>query len=388
MNNPPDVSLAPCPDYEFTKVLEATEASLEPFGGINKIIPHGSRILVKINLLNDTPSENAVVTHPAVTRAVIRLIKRAGAEPIVGEHSGPAEKGLTLRAFKSSGTLDVCRKEGVKIAPFNAKGFTKVFFENNKQLKTLYLAQDVLEADLVIGIAKLKTHMQTLFSGTVKNYFGCIPLKNRKAAHSLGRYRPFCEALVDIFQAVHPSFTFLDGIVGMEGQGPSSGKPKRLGLLMAAKDHVACDTVAMHLTRLSPQRYHVLKDAGKRGLGEDRLKNIRISGGPPESFFTPFEPPPRFLFNPPGFLAEATTQLFFQKLWIDPDRCKGCGICQKSCPNEAITLGPQAYIDTERCIECLCCMELCPHEAVYEKTSNMVRHLRKIKDYIRKQTLT
>lgn len=376
------VSLAPCPDYDEERVLQAVEKALEHFGGVRGIVEPGARVLVKINLLSDTPPEHAAVTHPAVTRALVHLIKEAGALPIVGEQSGPAEKGITIRAFEVSGTAEACRKEGVKIVPFHGKGFAEVRCPDNRHMKTIHIARDVLEADLVIGIAKLKTHIQALYTGTVKNYFGCFPLKHRKMAHSVGRYQPFCETLVDIYQAVRPSFTLLDGIVGMEGRGPNSGNPKKLGLILAARDHVACDTVAMHLTGLEPMGHPMLDEAKARGLGETRIEKIPLAGGLLDAYKTRFEPPPRFIMNPPGILARAIYWLHTQKPRVDPKRCEACGFCAASCPVAAIKLQPKAFINEKACIECLCCMELCPHDAVYEIAPAGARVLRKTKDLV------
>ena len=378
----PTVSLSPCADYHPQRVRDATERALAPFGGIHGIVSPGARVLVKINLLSDTPPEKAAVTHPSVTGALISLLKRAGAEVIVGELSGPAEKGVTERAFQVSGTLDACREEGVEAAPFYRRGFRPVTCPDNRHLKDLHLPVDVLEADLVFGVAKLKTHVQALFSGTVKNYFGCLPLKHRQAAHRLGRYRPFCESLVDIYNAVRPAFTLLDGIVGMEGRGPNGGNPRPLGLILAAKDHVACDAVAMRLVGLDPRGYPVLEHARARGLGENRYDHIRVVGGDPDRFRTRFEPPPRFLLNPPPLLARAVTWMQARKPRIDTDRCQACGFCAKSCPVGAIAMTPKAWIRERDCIECLCCMEMCPHDAVVEDAPWAARSLKKTKDFV------
>jgi len=378
----PTVSLSPCPDYHPQRVLDATEKALAPFGGICGIVPPGARVLVKVNLLSDTPPERAAVTHPAVTRALVSLLKGAGAEVIVGELSGPAEKGVTERAFRVSGTLEVCREAGVEAAPFYRRGFRAVHCPGNRHMKNLHLPADLLDADCVIGIAKLKTHVQALFSGTVKNYFGCLPLKHRQAAHRLARYRLFCESLVDIYNAVRPTFTLLDGIVGMEGRGPNGGNPKRLGLILAAKDHVACDGVAMRLIGLDPGGYPVLEHARARGLGEYRRERIRIEGGDPARFRTRFEPPPRFLLNPPEFLARAISWVQARKPSIDTARCQACGFCAESCPVGAIAMTPHAWIRERECIECLCCMELCPHDAVVDHAPWAARSLKKTKDFL------
>jgi len=378
----PTVALAPCEDYDPARVLEAAERALEPFGGVRGIVSPGARVLVKINLLSDTPPEKAAVTHPSVTGALVRLLKGAGARVVVGEQSGPAEKGVTERAFEVSGTLEACRREGVDTLPFYRGGFRPVHCPDNRHLKDLHLPVDVLEADQVIGIAKLKTHVQALFSGTVKNYFGCLPLKHRQAAHRLARYRPFCESLVDVYNAVRPSFTLLDGIVGMEGRGPNGGNPRHLGLLLAARDHVACDAVAMRLIGLDPRGYPVLENARSRGLGESRAGHIRVEGADPDAWKTRFEPPPRFLLNPPEFLARAVTWMQARKPRIDPDRCQACGFCAKSCPVGAIRMTPKALILESACIECLCCMEMCPHDAVYEDAPLPARALKKTKDFV------
>ncbi len=380
------VSLQACGSYDPDCIEERVLKALAPFGGMQGIVHPGDRVLIKINLLNDTAPDRAVVTHPSITRAVIRQVKDAGAIPIVGEQSGPGLKGITLRAFHASGTWDVCKHEGAQVAVFNIRGFKEQHCPGNTHLKSLFIARDVLEADRIIGIAKLKTHMQTLYTGAIKNYFGCIPLRDRKRAHLLSKYRLFCEALVDIFYAVGPDFTLIDGVIGMEGMGPNRGSPKHTGVILAARDHVACDAVALHIIGVPPEAYPVLSNACQRKLGEYRLDHIRIEGEDPSHCKTVYKLPPRYLRNPPRLLASlAATMASGGRPVVHQEFCQACGACAESCPVGAVTLGPKASIDPRRCIQCLCCMELCPYEAVYEESSMVVRTLRKIRNTVVRQ---
>ena len=381
------VSLRPCASYEPDRVEDQLTEALEPFGGIEGLVKPGERVLIKINLLNDTPPEHAVVTHPSLTRALIRKVRSAGAIPVVGDQSGPGLKGITMRAFRASGTWDVCEQEGAEALPFNKHGFTEIQCPENTHLKSLFVARDVLEADRVIGIAKLKTHMQALYTGAVKNYFGCIPLRERKRAHLLSKFRLFCEGLVDIFAAVDPDFTLIDGVIGMEGMGPNRGAPKKTGVILAARDHVACDAVALDLMGIPGEAYPVLAAAQARGLGQGRLERIDIVGGDPSRFRSAYRLPPRYLRNPPRMIASLATMVSSgTRPVVDEERCQACGACFESCPAGAITLRPKAAIDPRRCIQCLCCMELCPHEAVYEKAPALVSALRRVRNAVIRPT--
>jgi uncharacterized protein (DUF362 family)/Pyruvate/2-oxoacid:ferredoxin oxidoreductase delta subunit len=368
----PTVAIERCENYDREKVELAVERAIAASGGLADLIKPGMRVLVKINLLNDSPPEKAVVTHPEVTRAVIRQVKALGAVPFVGDAPGIDLPRRALKVFRTSGTQAVCEEEGVEAAPFTNQGYETVTIESNTQLKTLHIARAVRDADAVICVAKAKSHMQAMYSGVIKNFFGVIPQADRKAAHSLPGYIPFSESLVDIFAACRPTFGLIDAIVGMEGTGPADGDPKQLGLILASRDLVALDTVTcacMGFDRIDVQHIPL---AGKRGFGESDISRIEIAGPPVSEVRKKFRPPPTSRIPVPAFLGKLAMRLWRVEPLIT-EKCTACGECAKICPVQVISLErTRAVIDYKGCVGCFCCHELCPFHAITERMSPLV----------------
>ena len=243
------VSIIHCKDYSQSK--SAISRSLELIGGLESIVSPGDRVLLKVNLLAPRPPEDAVTTHPAVVAAVIDLVKQAGGIPIVGDSAGMIHPGATAEALDISGIQAVAAEKGAEIANFDTTGFEKVDVKNGKKLSSIYMAKPVLEADIIISLPKLKTHELTLFTGAVKNMFGTVPSRIRKYAHTLGTNELFSQAVVDIYSVRPPDLAIMDGVVGMEGHGPSRGEPVNSGVILAARNCVALDMVSASIMGLS-----------------------------------------------------------------------------------------------------------------------------------------
>ena len=367
------VAIERCASYEPEQVWQAVSKAVEAAGGLAGIVHPGARVLLKANLLNETPPERAVVTHPEVTRAMIRMVKQAGGVPVVGDAPGLDMPGMGKRVLRTSGTLGVCQQEGVEAVLFTDKGYELIERADNAILKSLYIAREVLEADVVIGLAKAKSHLQALYTGAIKNFFGVIPQHNRKTAHAQAGLKIFSRCLVDIFATVRPHFCVMDAVVGMEGRGPSAGDPRHLGLILASADSVALDAVTTACIGYDEFDVPHIRQAAARGLGQNLMEQIQLCGAPLADVRQKWVPPPTTPMRVPGFVNKLAMWLYR----IEPrvtKACILCGHCASICPVEAITLGKKkALIDYDRCIACFCCHELCPSMAITEKKSLVTR---------------
>jgi len=331
-------------------------------------------------MLNADPPEKAVTTHPALLRSVIRAVKEVKGEVIVGEASGIAYKDIE-KAWDITGLKKAAEEEGAKV--INFRKVEKVNNSRNKKAPILYLAGEVLESDVVISLPKLKTHNFTLFTGAIKNLYGCIPGFHKKELHRLvPRPEDFARLMIDIFAVIKPDLAIMDGIVGMEGDGPAAGPPRKIGVVLASKDLVALDAVASYIIGYAPFDIDITRVAAERGLGEGKLEKIEVKGAPlsevkiedyqlASSINTLLKKMPGFVLFTFKHLAPWLLKI---RSVIDEDRCTKCGECIKHCPTGAMSMGENyPIIDNKTCIRCFCCQEFCLQRAVGIKYNWLAR---------------
>jgi len=367
----PTVSLLRCPDYDLDRVEAAVRDAIGLVGGIDRYVKSGDRALLKVNLLAGAPPEKAVTTHPALVRAMIRLVRSAGAVPRVGDCSGfegPPNAGRFRAVCRHAGILQLCEEEGVDLVHLSADS---VEVENplGRAFKRFTLSREVMDADVVINLPKMKTHGLTLFSGGVKNLFGCMPGLHKAEMHLRAQgIEPFSQMLVDLLVAVRPALTLMDGIVGMEGNGPRNGRPRQIGALLASPDPVALDAVACQLIGIQPLQLPTTYLANMQGVGVGDPARIEVLGESPEALrVQDFELPvaQKGLVSGSGRVAGFLRGRLVPSPRVVKGRCQGCWVCLEHCPSEAITRdGEISRIDYGKCVRCYCCQELCPHDAI------------------------
>lgn len=382
------VSLSRCVGYDKQTVLAALRENLERLGGMGAFVKPGQRVLLKPNLLRPEAPERCVTTHPSVVWAVAKLAQEAGGEVSVGDSTG---FGSGVKAMHRSGIWNVAQELGLEIAGFTES--TEVHVSRGHTFRQLEIARDVLSADVVINLPKVKTHGQMYLTLAVKNLFGCVAGVRKAQWHVKAGFDAhyFARLLLDVYVGVSPALTVLDGVVSMEGNGPGGGDPKETGFLLAGQDAVALDRVVCALLGLPAGHLPTHVEAERLGIGETRLDRIAVLGVPVERMrVTGFKPsnggPLNRLVLAPLLRTPLRDGVLSRPLVLH-DRCKQCGECIAACPVGAMRLrpadrdhGPQRVtVDYPACIRCFCCQEICPKGAIVVESGWLLSRYRRLR---------
>ncbi len=364
------VSIEKCGSYNDQEVRKAVEACLAPLGGLESVVSGGDRVLVKLNLLSAKSPEAAVTTHPAIVKATVELVQELGAIPVLGDSPGGGSTAASYKALlEKTGIQAVIDKTGCEIVRFD-EAKREVAPAKAKTFKKLTLAKAVTEADVIIRLPKLKTHTLTYYTGAVKLLYGYIPglFKTEYHLHTANDINLFADLLLDIHETYPPALTLMDAIVGMEGAGPSNGKPRKIGLVLSSKSCTALDYVAVTIAGFDPMSVPTVRLAQERRVGPARLEDVRIYGERVQPLVVEdFEKTlTALLSRAPPFLINTLKRFIAAKPVIDVSNCKHCGECFRACPPNAIAFKKARVpdIDYSTCIRCYCCQELCPEGAI------------------------
>ena len=367
------VALVECREYDQSLVDASLKKAFDLLDGINKFIKPGQKVLLKINLLSGKEPEKAVTTHPTIVSGMINLVKEAGATSIIGD--SPASEGNNnyekyIKILTTAGIKQVADETGIQILHFNSSRID-VTNPDAHAFKKFTITGELSKVDVIINLPKLKTHGLALLTGSLKNLFGCIPGLLKGQLHMRVPHRQeFSQMIVDLYTLIKPRIVIniMDGVVGMDGNGPGSGNPRKIGAIIAGVDGVAVDSVACQIVSRSPYSLTTCKLAEEQGRGIANPENIEILGEKVEKFLikdfrvleSDVSTSPLFRFIIKTFRSRTTA-----KPVVKPKKCTKCNTCVENCPANAITLGRNgAVIDYNPCIRCYCCQEVCPDGAI------------------------
>ncbi len=395
MPTAPTVSIARCNDYNVPRVYTAVKETLEQVNGIHKLVGQKKKVLLKLNLLSSSLGpEYAVNTHPAVVRALVDFFQKdVGAEVYIGDSCGSLRTGSTNKAFKVTRLDKVAENTGAKWINFDQDKHIEVKKSNGATLPTFRMARTVKDVDLIVSVPKLKTHGLTKYTGALKNTLGVIPAKGKKNVHvQAPKPSNFAHALIDIYEEVRPHLTLMDAVVGMEGNGPNAGDPRKVGLIIASNNGVALDAVASSIIGYEPLGIPTIRYAQDRGLGTADLNKIDIKGERISDVSIPdFKKPGNiakdFAVNLlPGFLFAKMMDVSCDSYsTVYAPNCTKCYACIKNCPVQAITPtgnNDTARVDKEKCIGCFCCDEVCDYKAIVMERHTIGKVFLKIAELI------
>ena len=365
--------------YNLSRLIPAM-VELLLWGGMDKKINGETTVLLKPNMLSKSTPDKAVTTHPSVLEAVIEAVKQLGAKAeniTIADSSGGPQNPVVLAAnYKGCGFADVADRQGVNLYTKLESTAVKT---DGVMVKEFELLSPVVNCDVIINLPKFKTHVMTGMSGAVKNLFGTVPgLKKAEFHMRFPDKDNFANMIVDLCETVKADFTIVDGIIGMEGDGPGSGNPRQFNLLLAGENPYYIDGVTCAMMGFDLTTPPIMNAAVKRGLLPAELPADTVHGdvemfcridnfAMPKSYQIDFsDRVPR-----PIRWATPTVEKFLApKPKINKSACIGCGKCRDICPQHTITVeNRKAKINMKNCIRCFCCHEMCPVKAIDVKRS-------------------
>lgn len=378
------VSLRGCTSYDYKQIYEQLNMTISDLGGLKKYFNRGDRILLKVNLLMKRKPEEATTTHPTFVKALADILVEAGMKVVVGDSpGGPYNKNALAGIYKVCGFQEITNEHITLNQNFDS--FISHCEEAllMKHIETIDLLNDV---DHVISVSKLKTHGMTKFTGAVKNMYGTIPgLKKAEYHYSLPAIDDFSNMLVDVCLNAKPTLAFMDGIVGMEGAGPSGGEPRDIGVILASDSPYHLDVIACQIVGIKPESVPTIKRCMERNIISASYNDIKMVADSIDTYYIDDFKIPNIIGvgllknKVPKWLDNFVDGIIKPKPVIDYKACVKCGECIMCCPAKTIDMvNGSPKIDLDKCIRCFCCQELCPVKAIDIKRHSIGKFLMKI----------
>ena len=370
------VSIRACESYDYDVFRKSFEKMMEDIGGLDKFIKEGSKVVIKPNLVIKKNPEEGATTHPVLVRIVCEELLKLNCEVMIAESpGGPYNKSNLKGFYKTCGLIN--ELEGLDVKFNYDTSEVQVHNDDAVYLKTMEVIKPIADADFVINLCKLKTHKMAKYTGGVKNLYGVIPgLKKAEIHYRFQKEELFCEnVLLDICDYVKPTLTIMDGVEAMEGEGPTAGDVRKVGVLIASSSPYALDIAGCKIINLDPIKVGTVRGSIKRNLIKDDFSDIEFVGDNIEKFIVKdFKIPVtssdfRLLsLKLPKVLGDIADKVITPKPVVDYKKCVKCGKCMVACPAKVIEIGKKgAKINLKKCIRCYCCHELCPKKAIHIK---------------------
>lgn len=367
-----EVLMVKCGDYGIS-LRPAIKRVFGELDWLSRENLEGRKVLVKPNMLTDRTPEQAVTTHPEFLRQVLRELKKAGAIITVGD--SPASAANIRSVWKKTGMEAVCKEENIELISFEQSG-TEIIQKNGYEIA---IAKPALETDIILNLPKIKSHSLTVLTAAVKNLYGVIPGYTKTKLHrNHSGINDFGALVKTIHECLPPVWSIADGVIGMEGQGPSNGNPVNLGFIAVSRDPFAMDIAICRTLGIDAlQVPYLAADNGIKKHAPDisgdeiSVKSFKIPAGA------------HLMNRVPCWLLRMAMRVIWVRPAFSEEKCIRCGLCVKACPVNALKLDKSQQaplLDTKTCITCSCCHEVCPEDAIHMRQSPLLKMVGAFKD--------
>ncbi len=368
------VAVIPCYSYFQDEVDAAVKKGIDAIGGIDQFICKDEKILFKPNLLTRADDTRAVTTHPSVFEAVVKLFKEKGYKNLVYGDS-PGHPGNIEKTAEICGLTKIAEKLDLPMADFDTGSLVE--YVSGRLVRKYDICNGVLDSDVIVNICKMKTHQLETITGAVKNMFGCVHGLSKSKSHAkFPDAHSFAQMLIELNLILKPRLHIMDGVVAMEGNGPASGRPRYMNVLLFSDDPVALDATFCRLIDLDVRLVPTVYYGDKLYLGNRHEEDIEIVGLDNFKDFVrkDFDVIRDGQDESLKWRILKELKIFSRRPVINKKKCVKCGVCVEACPlDEKAVQFPAGRrdrfpeYDYKACIRCYCCQEMCPEGAITTK---------------------
>ncbi len=384
------VAAARAEEYDFSKIKDVISSHFEALG-ITPEFFAGKKVAIKPNLVMKKEPEAAATTHPVTLDALLSVLKDMNVTPVIAESPGGIYSKTRMESiYRVCGIEAVAKKYGDILN--TDVSWKHMSFKDAVVCHEFDIITPLYDADIIIDLCKLKSHSLTKMSAAIKNFYGSVPGVTKFEMHAaypenerfIGMICDLCKMMCENKEII----AITDGIVGMEGNGPTGGAPKKIGCLLTSRNPFASDLLAEKILGFEGT-VPMIEEAKHRGYMPESIEKLNIIGEKAENLVvSDFVEPESTKKGGASALQFFTHgkigELFMPRPVVDLKKCRGCAECHNSCPQHTIEMREKkgkryAYINTKNCIRCFCCQELCPFIAIETKKNPILNLISAIK---------
>ncbi len=375
MNN---VYLYECNTYDEKEINSVIKKLVNSFS-VLRDIKKGTKVVIKANLVSAMSPDKNATTNPILLKELTSYLLSKGCSVVIGDSPGGIYNKAYLNGiYKATKMIETGAQLNDNFDVKNAS------YSEAEVLKTFDYTAYIDDADIKINFSKLKTHGMMGMSCAVKNLFGLIPGTTKPEYHyRFPNKELFANMLIDLNEYFKFNLNIVDAIYGMEGNGPTMGESRYIGLVLASENPYALDYTCSKLININEEVVETITQSLKRKLfNKDKIKyNIDYNPYVVSDFKKvehlgdlKFYNNKKDIFS--KLISIGSNKIFENKPNPIKSKCIGCAKCANICPAKAITMvDKKPSIDRSKCIKCYCCQEFCPVGAMVVKSSMIVKVL-------------